>query len=305
VRLLVSLCNRTEEAPECLLVVDPDRPVVEPVPIEGAAHGVFGLAVTSTTIYAVFDLGRSTPDEPERSELRALDPSTLAVRWARPFEIGRDVHSIAVHGGGLVAVSTGTDELLRLDLDAEGAVVGEHVIWRPEGTRGRTDQHHLNAVAVVDEEVLVAGFGAPSATGEWRSAFGGSVRAIAGSSTRLEPLYHPHSICPLGAGTFAVCESPRRRVVTNVGKVSAELPGYARGIARLRGKLFVGTSRDRHPGEPLSIMPHAGVATDVGVVAICHLDATSLALERVVELAPFGREVYDIVEVPLAQGESP
>ncbi len=272
--------------------------MVEPVPFEGAAHGVFGLAVTSTTIYAVFDLGRPVPDEPERSELRALDPITLAVRWARPFEIGRDVHSIAVQGHGLLAVSTGTDELLRLDLDTEGAVVGEHVIWRPEGTRGRTDQHHLNAVAVVDGEVLVAGFGAPNATGEWRSAVGGFVRAIAGSSARLEPLYHPHSICPLGAGAFAVCESPRRRVVTNAGKVSDELPGYARGIARVEDKLFVGTSRDRHPAEPLSILPHAGAA-DEGVVALCQLDASTLALEKVIELGPFGREVYEIDELPV------
>jgi hypothetical protein len=35
-----------------------------------------------------------------------------------------------------------------------------------------------------------------------------------------------------------------------------------------------------------------------GIVAICELNLPTLALERVVELRPYGREVYELVELP-------
>jgi hypothetical protein len=62
----------------------------------------------------------------------------------------------------------------------------------------------------------------------------------------------------------------------------------------------VGTSRNRHPSEPLSILPYDRSSTPAGegIVAICELDLVTLALERVIELRPYGREVYDLVEFP-------
>jgi hypothetical protein len=109
-----------------------------------------------------------------------------------------------------------------------------------------------------------------------------------------DPLFHSHSVC--GVGTeIAVCESPRRRVLTSAGRTSQPLPGYARGLCPAGGKLYVGTSRGRHPDEPHSLLAYeAGIGISPGVCAVCRLDM-SLALERVYELAPHGREVYDLV----------
>jgi hypothetical protein len=113
----------------------------------------------------------------------------------------------------------------------------------------------------------------------------------------LGPVYHPHSICELSADELAVCESPRRRVVTSLGRASASLPGYTRGMTFAGGKLYVGTSRNRHPSEPLSLLPYdrSPTSTGDGIAAVCGLDPTTLAVEQVIELAPHGREVYDIV----------
>jgi hypothetical protein len=72
-RLLVSMCSRTDEAPECLVLCDPDRLLIQPIAVPNPAFGAFGLCLTSSTVYTVFDLGRPVEEQPERSELRALD----------------------------------------------------------------------------------------------------------------------------------------------------------------------------------------------------------------------------------------
>jgi hypothetical protein len=216
-RLLISMCSRTHEARECLLGCDPDRLVIEPLAVPDPAFGAFGLCLTSSTVYSVFDLGRPVDDEPERSELRALDPATLRVRWRYPFTLGRDVHSIMVEEGTMYAASTGTDELLRLGLDADNCVTSEEIVWRADSGK-RTDRHHVNDVAVVGGRLLVSGFGPRPGPTAWEHAREGFVRSITDGSMVLGSLYHPHSICDLGSGEFAVCESPLRRIVTSAGR---------------------------------------------------------------------------------------
>jgi hypothetical protein len=50
---------------------------------------------------------------------------------------------------------TGTDELLRLGLDADGRVTSEEIVWRAESDE-RADRHHVNDVAVVGCQLLVS-----------------------------------------------------------------------------------------------------------------------------------------------------
>jgi len=298
VRLLVSLCSRTDEAPGSLLVLDTALFQIEVARIVDPAFGSFGLSVSPSAVYAVFDRGRPTPDQPEHSELRALDHDSLLEGWRHVFTLGRDIHSICADDRGLYAVSTGTDELLRLGLDGEGRVKTEQVVWKPDPEAERADLHHLNDVAVVDGRLLISGFGPRPGPDAWQDARDGFVRSILDGTVVLGPLYHPHSICDLGSGEFAVCESPRRRVVTNKNRTSPPLPGYARGLCLAGGKLYVGTSRNRHPSEPLSILPYRGHYGDEGLAAICELNLETLDVERIIELSPHGREVYDILQLP-------
>ena len=255
---------------------------------------------TRSAIYVAFDQGRASPEEPERSELGALDPRTLAVRWKQPIVAGRDVHSMCATPEGVLAASTGTDEVLKLRIDPARGVLSDEVVWHVGGD-ARGDQHHLNGVAPVGGRTLVCGFGSRPKPDAWLEARRGFVIALADGEQVLGPLYHPHSICELPDGEFAVCESPRRRVVTNKGRSSEALPGYARGSCVARGKLYVGTSRNRHPSEPRSLLPYDPSSSPVdgeGIAAVCELDLTSLVVERIIELKPHGREVYDIVGLP-------
>jgi hypothetical protein len=144
VRLLVSLCSSTTEAPEAVVVYDADMGTVEPVSLPDSGAGVFGLCVANGSIYCLIDQGRPSPDEAERSGLCRLDSATLAVRWGYAFRVGRDVHSVAAGGHRPLVTSTGTDEVLELALDDQGRIEDERVIWRPNPGSERADRHHVH-----------------------------------------------------------------------------------------------------------------------------------------------------------------
>ena len=297
-RLLVSLCSSTTEAPEALVVYDALTAAVEPVSLPDSGAGVFGLCVANGSIYCLIDQGRPSPAEAERSELCRLDSATLAVRWRYAFRVGRDVHSVAAGGHRLLVTSTGTDEVLELALDDHGRIEDERVIWRPNPGSERADRHHVNDVVIDDGRILVSGFGPrPTPGSGWEDATAGFVRALPSGDLVMGPVYHPHSICRLSPDELALCESPHRRVITSTGRRSGLLPGYSRGLCLAGGSLFAGTSRQRRPSEEAAILdytPSHG-PNDPGVCAISRLDTGTLRVQEVIPLDPHGREVYDIV----------
>lgn len=87
-RLLVSLCSSTAEAPEALVVYDAATERVEPGWLPDSGTGAFGLCVAYGKIYTLVDHGRPNPDEPERSELYALDSGTQMFDGATRFAWG-------------------------------------------------------------------------------------------------------------------------------------------------------------------------------------------------------------------------
>ncbi len=291
-RLLVSLYSRTQEWAEALVLVDPSARAVRPVPIPDPAYGAAGLCLGEDTVYCVVDRGRPAPDEPELSDLYALDVDTLGVRWRHRFRVARDVHSLAASAAGVYAVSTGTDEVVELRVDRQG-VLAEGVWWRAHPAGERSDRHHLNAIAPIDGRLLICGFG-PRPPSGWRDARDGFVRALPTGEHVAGPLYHPHSLCRLDNGVIAVCESPRRRVVTSDGRRSPPLAGYARGLCLADGGLYAGTSQPRSPG----ILPHDSAGAVDGACSLCRLDPRTLALEDVILLDDYGREVYDVLAIP-------
>src|SRR4051812_14192944 len=106
--------------------------------------------------------------------------------------------------------------------------------------------------------LLVSGFG-PRPTPEWRwkDATAGFVRALPGGELVTGAVYQPHSICRVSPNELAICESPRRRVITTTGRRSELLPGYSRGLCWADGSLWVGTSRQRRASEAASILDYA------------------------------------------------
>jgi len=210
------------------------------------------------------------------------------------FRVAADVHSIAFHGGALFAVSTGTDEIVAVTLDGP-RMVAEDVIWRPEPDAPRTDSHHLNALAVSDDEILVCGFGKRSEA-LWSSARQGFIRTTRGK-TLASDLLQPHSLFLDESGVL-YCESRvgAVRVVGEPSRVSS-LPGYTRGLCRAGEFLYVGCSIGRRQSKSTGLMIEnsSDPGETAGLCGLGILCADSWNSESFVDLAEYGDEIYDLL----------
>lgn len=294
--LLVSLCNRSDDYPEALVLVSPEGQV-RPVPLPEPGLGAMGLAYLDDQLLVVVRRGRPETDLPELSELYVLDRGTLTLEARHSFDGGRDVHSLAVRDSRVYAVSTGTDELLELSWGPQGMV--ETAFWRPEPAAPRADVNHLNSVYVLGGELVVAGFGPkPRLGADWKEACRGFLWNV-DRDRRLGPvLYQPHTVLPL-ADTVAVCESPQRTVLTLDGRRSGALPGYTRGLALWQEQLWVGVSKGRRQSKSTGLIHNlAAPGEPAGECSLCALDPEDLSLVSSLSLEPYGREVYDLLPWP-------
>jgi len=204
-----------------------------------------------------------TAQEFERPMGLATDGERLAVAAAedlvlldaaattppRRHHTGRlDLHDVVWEGDDLWAVNTRYSSIDRL----RGGQL--EAVWRPSFVSDLTpdDRCHLNGLAVVDgEPTWATALGATDEAGAWRQdrQRGGVLIHIPSGETVLGGLAMPHSprvydrrLFFLLAARGEVCRvDPQRRS----WEVIARVPGFARGLARAGGYLFVGHSRVR------------------------------------------------------------
>jgi Domain of unknown function (DUF4915) len=324
--LVASFCNLGGSGRPALGVFqfpEPGKPtlLVSAEPLAGIT-GITGLAADERYVYAVgqvpfeyavrqvpFD-ARGAVRRAPLSTLLTFDRRDLSLRDRYTFRLGRDVHSLALLDGGLMAVSTGTDALVELAV-RDGRVVDEHVHWRADPIGQEQDLIHLNAVAVqrggpADGRgaLLVSGFGRRTGR-SWSSARKGFIRRVgvwdgAPGAVLAAGLMHPHSVLDDGHDVL-LCASYDRAVRTlGEGEWLTGLPGYARGLCRIRDTVYVATSVGRRrsrsgagPAAPLGNPHDAGRPTgDCTVVGVDR--STGLPVSQVV-LTPVVKEIYDLL----------
>lgn len=288
--LLVSLCNVRKPSTPALLAVDTDLTRVAQVP-ESTLFGIgaTGLAISDRFIFAVTQV--SIGDHRARSGLITFDRASLKVVSHYQFERGVDVHSLHLSGETLYAVSTGTDEVLRLMLSG-ASVTDEKVHWRPADWASPTDARHLNSITSHGGQLLVSGFG----TGlkhehAWQPEPKGFIQDIESGAVMSAGLTQPHSILSID-DSLLLCESGRTLVRCLCGTVSGPLPGYTRGLCYFEDRVYVGTSGHRKAA------PSADSATLQGRCTISSLDPASLAIDRTLDLSGYAEEIYDLLPLP-------
>lgn len=277
--VLVSLYNG--EAP-ALGAIDPDSLEFARIDLPGhlPARGVTGLAAEGDRVYAVlYDLLDQTGLPTRHSALMVLDRASLRVLSQSRIRLGLDVHSIALLDGTVYAVSTGTDEVLELRLEAD-RVVSERVFWRPDDSPDRCDHHHLNSIVARDGELVVSGFGRKADVERWSSARDGFIHNLTRGRDLVRGIYQPHSVHAFPDG-LGYCESPLRAARLPAGRSCERLPGYSRGMCAVGAKLLVGTSRSRADAQ--------------GASNVVRLDAASLRVEARLELSGQTAEIYDLL----------
>src|SRR5262249_6951673 len=175
--VLVSFCNLKARGCPALGLLDTatlEFQVVALADEVARSSGFTGLALSESYLFAVAQsLADSDGNLGSASALLVFDRKNLALCHRHEFRTAADVHSIWVNGSRLLAVSTGTDEVIEVELRGP-QVVSERVVWRPEEGGPREDRHHLNAICGRDGAVLVTAFGTKAAT-TWNTARDGFI----------------------------------------------------------------------------------------------------------------------------------
>ena len=209
----VSLCNVFPGRP-VLCLADTATSAVRVVPVPGEHtkyNGVRGLWISEQYLYLVRQeaTGVSPP------ELLMFDRSSFDLLTQYVFRSTGNVHSIWGSDGVLYAISTGTDEVLKLEMQGP-EVISETVIWRLERERPRSDMHHLNAICARNGDLLVSGFGKRSGT-MWTSASDGFIFNVTHGEKLAGGVNNPHSLALVG-DTVVYCESKTRTVRLELAK---------------------------------------------------------------------------------------
>jgi len=294
--ILVSFCNLRVPAAPTLVLYDPNNGTcrVLKLPAElGEIVGITGLGSADRHLYAVVHVAQVRG---RKSVLVIFDATDLSLLRRYDFCAASDVHSIWAEGDAVYAVSSGTDEVMKLLLRGT-EVVSEEVFWRPEPNAPRKDHHHLNSITGVDGQLLVSGFGRRSGE-HWQSARHGFIQSLASSETIVRGIEQPHSVLILGEA-IAYCESRQMAVRVHEGQRAPSLAGYTRGLCRIGDRVFAATSVGRrvsrssgqvidNPSDPGELEGRCTIST---------LSLDGFAIEATMDMTAFGKEIYDLLPV--------
>jgi hypothetical protein len=234
-------------------------------------------------VYAAMQRGPVDEESSSDSMLVLFDRRDLTACGSYAFRLARDVHSLLALGGNrLLAVSTGTDEVVELTIDGFD-VSNERVRWRAPGSQGGEDTVHLNSLAAHGEQVLVSAFGRRSGP-NWDRSKGGFVAPLGKGGAVLDGLSQPHSLLSAGLDLL-LCESGLGVVRGLRRRLTGPLPGYTRGLSRLGENLLVGVSSWRRAAPD-------GSATGCRVLQL-RWDTGQVLAE--LEVDDVAREIYDLL----------
>jgi hypothetical protein len=190
-----------------------------------------------------------------------------------------DFHDILVHEDQLYLVSTGTNEVIVLDQQANE--IKRHAY------PGNNDSWHINCLGLWDGKVVLSAFGEFESLRGYKnhSLQQGFLIDIESGVKVWEGLSQPHTPAQY-RGKYFICNSEAKQVLVKDADgniTSLQFDGYTRGLAFGDHHMYVGLSQSRNiaPGSPTDAFAR--------IVAI-----DSLSFEKCAEIAlPFS-EIYDL-----------
>jgi hypothetical protein len=227
-----------------------------------------------------------------RSILTVLDRRTLNVVHVQALMEVADVHSIQCLGDELIVVSTGTDQIIGYQLD-DAVAHSARVLWTP--TNSGRDEHHVNSLAVMNDELICSAFG-PAEGGTWATAKNGYIQNVTTDTRLVDHLIHPHSVTIHNRQIY-YCQSPDG-TVSSLDGVVGYFAGYTRGLAfGVDGTMYVGTSLSRRTTQgssgPIEFHNLGFVGALTGQCAVARVSPTQTRFE--LSTSAFGLEIYDIL----------
>jgi len=192
-----------------------------------------GLWVAGDWLYrAITDL--------KRAEVRVYHRFILQRRIEIPD--CADLHDVRLVDGLLMAVSTGTNEIVQLD-EATGLLTR----YQPPG---EGDAWHLNSVCSYRGELICSAFGDFPSHRSWkvRTKGRGCIVSVSTGEILQDGLSMPHSLHAVDDNLY-LCNSEEHellRIAATGERSGWQIEGYARGLAVNDEYIFVGESSSRH-----------------------------------------------------------
>ncbi|WP_206956678.1 tetratricopeptide repeat protein [Trinickia acidisoli] len=218
----------------------------------------------------------------------------LSLKRLAPLPSVHDGHSVIEHDGALLVVSSGTNQVIRVDWP-DGAAPRERVFFEIDPG---DDTLHMNSLQTFDGKLFLSMFGNRGSS-SWRDAANGRVVRLDDGVTVAEGLHHPHGLFVDDGSLLCLASATGdiRRVGGAARGASAKLEGYLRGIASDARFVYVGTSRLRNRSK--STGKKQGVPlVETGVGCGLHLVDKAAGTSRWLDLSPFASEIYDVFPLP-------
>jgi hypothetical protein len=220
------------------------------------------------------------------------------IRGARVAQLAHavDTHGLLATGDGLLAVSTGTNQVLEYDRDLRFRGVFGH----DDGVL--LDRDHMNDLAEHAGRLVVASAG-PARPG---GLLNGALRDARTGETLFDGLSRPHSVVVHGGELFVLNSNAGvlLRIVPGIGAVQeAAILGFARGLHVDDRHILIGRSAWRRDGRT-TLLPHMMRRTATPQAANEFLTGGIFVIDRATgahafhQLAGLGSEVYAIHPLP-------
>jgi len=198
--------------------------------------GITGLSQSKKYIFALY--------QAEGSRVVVFDKEGLGIKYWSKLPQAKDGHSILFTKGFLYVVSTGTDRVLKYRIEGgEIDLVSAEMVWKPDGSIGKTDTHHINSICRHKNSILVSAFGLKKGE-RWSSARNGYIVDLESGKEKVKSIYHPHSVFSDGE-KIVFCESSAGFLRKGSQVLVRFNNGYTRGLTKMGDFWVVGLSSGR------------------------------------------------------------
>lgn len=294
-KLLVTCCNKIENESlihpgKFVYLIDIENQTCEPVDLglNRSDHGVSGAcSIDDGWIFVVQnDIRRAVRRDPVRLVRLDRARKPLAVYELQSVE---DPHSICMIDSDCYVVSTGFDEIVKLENWVHQKTVKKFSVERE-------NRLHVNSVIAVEGELYFTAFGEKTGLLK-KTAKQGYIKSLSSGSVIMAGLYHPHSLL-FHKGKFWICESGAGKVYCD-GKAVVEInKGYVRGLHVTDDVFVVGVSRQRKKSKSLS---KEVFVTNPEKIGCCELRVYCLDkggewyFHKSISMEGYADEIYDLV----------
>lgn len=291
-KIAVSFCNQ-KEAPtdKNLVVIDFISGQESWISFGEIINGITGLSQNKDYIFLLY--------QGSENGIAILDKKTLKIILKSKLENVADPHSLVIDDdGNIYVVSTGNDRVSNYFFNKDNRSI-EYVktLWRPNGSEGKTDTHHVNSIFLHKDHLYVSAFG-PKKSERWYSADDGYVYDITENKKIISNIYHPHSVFVDGKDVY-YCESSSRSVKKNYRKIISLDAGYTRGLAIYEDYILLGTSSGRKNSKSTGVVNNP--ADPGSLEASCKLLVykknllNRYKLHKSFDFLPGHTEIYDVL----------